>query len=55
MVHRHWIGDLGWAVLLSLPLAALAWSQPLTGPTAAPTQSAAAAPHQSSARLNLLG
>jgi hypothetical protein len=53
MVDRHWFGDLGWAVLLALPLAVFASSPPLAGPSAAPTK--AAVSHQDSSRFSLLG
>jgi hypothetical protein len=55
MVVRHWFGDFGWAVLLALPVAALAWSQTLSGPTATSTKTSAAAAIHDSGRVSLLG
>ena len=55
MVDRQWLGDFGWAVLLALQLAALAWSQPLTGSSAAPTKAAVNSPLHDSGRVSLLG
>jgi hypothetical protein len=58
MVNRHWLGDLSLAILLALPLAALAQPRASSGNrdrlvTAA--QVPAASPVSSHGRISLLG
>jgi hypothetical protein len=57
MVDRQWLGDLSLAVLLALPLAALAWPQPTiphrTAPAAAKVAVADRLP--GNGRISLLG
>ena len=56
MFDRHWLGDLAIAVLLALPLAALARPQPVAHhPAAKSAISVAAADRSPGGRIGLLG
>ena len=58
MVNRHWLGDLSLAILLALPLAALAQPRASIGSHAgsvAAAQVPAASPVSSHGRISLLG
>ena len=57
MVNRHWLGDLSLAVLLALPLAALAQPRANIGNdhTSVGAQVPAASPVSSHGRISLLG
>jgi hypothetical protein len=59
MVDRHWLGDLGLAVLLALPFAAFAVPQPTATPatSAAPIHARTAAADRLAGgrRISLLG
>jgi hypothetical protein len=55
MVDRHMLGDLGLAVLLALPLAALAWPQPAAKHPPDASQALASAQAPVAGRISLLG
>lgn len=54
MVDRHWFGDLSLAILLALPLAALAFTQPVPKQKMDPARAFAAVPLHSDGRISLL-
>ena len=55
MIDRHWLGDLGLAILLALPFAALAQPLPVEKGAHAPTSIASNDQLQADRRVSLLG